>query len=119
MNLFRRKIKLVQVEVPKDLGISPEGRRSLASLKDHPGFIYLISRLRLQRAALESALKFSKHENFERVLDLQAGIRWMMWLENQFLLAIQHPDREESRDPNAEELEALALALANIEGVGE
>lgn len=116
MNLFRR-FKLVQVEVPKSAEVTPEGRASLAMLKDHPGFNYLINRLRLQRAALESALKFSKHQDFNQVLDLQAGIRWMMWLENQFMLAIQHPTREESRDPNAEELAALAEALSHIEGV--
>ena len=118
MKLFNR-FKLVKVEVPATLEVTPEGRKSLAALREHPGFRYLINKLKLQRAALESALKYQIHDDIRQVARLQEGIRWMHWLENQFLLAVQHPVRMEERDPNAEELAALQRSLDAIEGVGD
>lgn len=117
---FFNRFKLVTVEVPKGLGLNDKaGRKALAGLAEHPGLQYLLNRIRLQRAALESALKYGTHADMKEVLALQAGIRWLTWTENQFLLAVAHPDTTEKRDPNQEEWEALAQSMAAIQTVGE
>lgn len=118
MNLFKR-FKLIEVEVPDATEVTDEGRKSLATLGNHPGFRYLLAKLKLQRASLEAKLKYEPHDDLKNVIRLQEGIRWMMWLENQFMLAIHHPTKTKSRDPNADELEALQRSLDAIEGVGE
>lgn len=118
MNLFKR-FKLIKIEVPDSAEVSAEGRKSLATLGNHPGFRFLLAKLKLQRAALEAKLKYEPHDDLKTVIRLQEGIRWMMWLENQFMLAINHPTKEKSRDPNADELEALQRSLDAIEGVGD
>lgn len=117
---FFNRFKLNIVDVPKGLGLhDPAGRKALAGLAEHPGLGFLLNRIRLQRAALESALKYGTHSELKEVLGLQAGIRWLTWVDNQFLLAVAHPSDKEVRDPNQEEYEALAASMAQIEGVGE
>lgn len=117
---FLNRFKLNVVDVPKGLGLhDPAGRLALAGLAEHPGLNFLLNRIRLQRAALESALKYGAHAELKEVLALQAGIRWLTWVDNQFLLAVAHPGEKEVRNPNQEEYEALAASLAVIEGVGE
>jgi hypothetical protein len=120
MNFFKRFKQIQFVEVPKGLPqLDHAGRLALAGLAEHPGFNYLINRIRIQRAALESGLKYGQHQNMNDVLALQSGIRWLTWVENQFLLAVERPSQKAPRDPNADELEALQNALSFIEGVGE
>jgi hypothetical protein len=116
---FFRKFKLYKVDVPSNVDLKPEGRHSLAALKDNAGFAYLVTKLRLQRAHLESALKYERMEKIEDVIRLQEGIRWMTWLENQFLLAVNNPTSRVERGPNDDELAALQSALSFIEGVGK
>jgi hypothetical protein len=120
MNLFKRSKQVQIVEVPKGMpSLDLAGRKALAGLAEHPGLNYLINKIRLQRAALESALKYGQHQNMNDVLGLQSGIRWLTWVENQFLLAVERPSSVERRDPNADELTALEQSLSFIEGVGE
>lgn len=119
MNIFKRPKQLQIVEVPKGMpSLDVAGRKALAGLAEHPGLNYLINKIRLQRAALESALKYGQHQNMNDVLVLQAGIRWLTWVENQFLLAVERPGNTTKRDPNEDELAALAQSLSFIEGVG-
>lgn len=119
MNLFKRSKPLQIVEIPKGMpSLDQAGRKALAGLAEHPGLNYLINKIRLQRASLESALKYGQHQGMNDVLGLQQGIRWLTWTENQFLLAVERPGNAQPRDPNDDELLALQSALANIEGVG-
>jgi hypothetical protein len=118
LKLFKRKLTLVEIPKPSP-SLDPAGRKALAGLAEHPGLSYLINKIRLQRAALESALKYGQHQSMNDVLGLQSGIRWLTWVENQFLLAVEHPGNTVVRDPNEDELAALANSLAFIEGVGD
>jgi hypothetical protein len=118
LKLFKRKLTLVEIPKPSP-SLDPAGRNALAGLAEHPGLSYLINKIRLQRAALESGLKYGAHQNMNDVLTLQAGIRWLTWVENQFLLAVERPSKLDQRDPNADEYAALSQALSFIEGVGE
>jgi len=120
MKLFNRPKQVQIVEVPKGMpALDQAGRKALAGLAEHPGMGYLINKIRLQRAALESALKYGVHQNMNDVLSLQSGIRWLTWVENQFLLAVEHSSNVVTRDPNEDELVALSQSLSFIEGVGE
>lgn len=114
----RKPLKLVEIKAPVNVPLTPEGRRAVATLKDHPGFHYLLNRLRLQRATLEAALITRPHTEIADVAYLQAGIRWMNWLESQFTLAVEHPSDAKSRDANSLEEEAMKAVLNSIEGVG-
>ena len=65
-------------EVPnKDL------RQSIIALKLHPGFDYLLRKLRFQRAFLEAKLRSEHHKEIREVDFLQSGIGWLNWLESQ------------------------------------
>jgi hypothetical protein len=118
MKFFRRKLKIVEVPRPSP-SLDPGGRLALAGLAEHPGLNFLVNKIRLQRAALESGLKYGDHKSMNDVLTIQAGIRWLTWVENQFLLAVERPGNVTSRDPNLDEYAALEQALSYIEGVGE
>ena len=75
------------VEVEKFTQRFPEETRdqqeSVQTLAAHPGFVFLLAKLHHQRAALESQLKHSHHNDIRAVEFIQSGIFWSSWLENQ------------------------------------
>ncbi len=120
--MFKRlfdRFRVIEVEVPKGLGLNdPAGRQSLAGLAEHPGLNYLIDRVRLQRHALETRLKYGQHADLRMVLEIQLGIKWLMWVESQFLNAVAAPETVITRTATDDEYAALEQSLAAIEGVG-
>jgi hypothetical protein len=76
---------VVEVEVPRpaDLTLSKEMKESLATLAQHPAFVYLLRRLRMQRHNLEAQLRDGRHENLRDVEFIQSGIFWTSWLQGQ------------------------------------
>jgi hypothetical protein len=83
------KEQVLIVELDKDSRHNPsvEDEESIRSLKNHPGFVALSNRLRLQAAALDA--KLHQRQDSLRDLDrLQAGIEWCNWLETQVDKAI-------------------------------
>ena len=61
---------------------------SLRTLSVHPGFITLCNRLSLQRVALKNILETKKHTDIRVVDDLQAGLKWLGYLENEVNRAV-------------------------------
>lgn len=77
------KYTIVEVPQPKPQPPDPEAAKSMLTLAEHPGFLYLVNKLKLQRHLLESKLKNDRHAKLGDVEFLQSGIFWTNWLEQQ------------------------------------
>lgn len=60
-----------------------EDEESIRSLAVHPGFVALMNRLKLQRSVLQTALDTKKHSDIRVVDDLQAGLKWLDYLQSE------------------------------------
>ena len=81
----QRRVFVVEVEklspVPP---MTDEIREGLQALKQHPAMRYLLSKARLQKAALRKELEGSQHQSLKAVYWLQQGIYWSDWLDREF-----------------------------------
>lgn len=85
--------QVVEIEMPRRAPIfSNEIKESLASLAGHPGFMYIVDRLRFEQAVLATKLKNERHENLRDVEFLQSGIFWTNWLKSQLDKAVFRPE---------------------------
>jgi transposase len=55
----------------------------LATLPEHPGFQYILARLKAQKSLLKQAHETTRYEKLDDVHMLQAGIFWAGWLEQE------------------------------------
>lgn len=116
--LFHTPTLVVEVERSTPLPpMTPELREAVKALDSHPGFKYLTSKLRTQRAALERELKGTYHKSLREVTNLQAGIQWAAWLEAQVRAELQRPPTE-VRQPYAAEQAAFEEVKKFLEVVG-
>lgn len=100
-------------------GIESQGKPALASLAHHPGFRYLLSKLRLQKSLLEGKLKSERHQSLKDVEFLQSGIMWTAWLQGQLDNAVGVENNSSPpRITMAEELEAFQEIQSQFELVG-
>jgi hypothetical protein len=101
------KFQLVEVERPRQIPPQEaEVSKSIATLQGHPGFQYLVEKLRLQRAQLKTALCNQRQENLKDVEFLQSGIAWTGWLEEQLMRAVNHQEPK-PQEPAQTEQEAF------------
>lgn len=105
---FKQEYKIVEVEKPRTYSPLDETelRDSLHSLNAHPGFRYLIERLRSQRFSLEGRLKGARHKTLDDVGFLQQGVFWLGWIESEVARLSQAPQRPQL-DPVEQELIAF------------
>src|SRR5579862_5447911 len=71
--------KVIEVSVSRQL--DPEGIKAIPTLAHHPGFVALMGKLHLQRAALETKLKTTHFPDIREVDRIQGAIYWCNWLE--------------------------------------
>lgn len=91
---------------------------SIASLKDHPGFVALVNRMKLRRAYLSAQLNNNRHESIRDVDFLQHGVHWLGYLEFEVNAAVG-ATKAKARpivvsDAVAEEFEKARLAIDEI-----
>lgn len=121
--LFKPKEPVVQYKIVELTQRGPHGdeegiRESVATLSSHPGFVWLVNRLKFQREALKSRVALERQTKIEDVIFLQAGIYWAGWLEQEIArLTTKLPQRK--LDPFEEELAAFKELDSAIERVGE
>lgn len=85
--------KVIEVEVPRKAPLfSKEIKESLAALPGHPGFEYLLNRLKFEQAVLATKLKNERHESMRDVEFLQSGIFWTNWLRGQLDKVVFRPE---------------------------
>jgi hypothetical protein len=81
---------IVEVEKGSKLPeITGDLRESIKALNNHPGFIYLMQRLRFQRTALETSLKEGLNLTEVQLRYIQAGIYWAGFIERDVLALTQ------------------------------
>ena len=114
------KYKVLEVEKLRGLpDMTPDLRASLSTLQHNPAFMYLIQRLRHERAVVEEKLKSANHTDLAAVKGLQAGIYWIGWLENE-VSSITKTARPTPAVMEADDvLEAFRKAQAGIEVLGQ
>ena len=87
MSWFEPKIEkhytVIEVEKKHPLTETSESIEAVRTLEDHPGFQWLLSKLRLQASRLQSELLQGRHKDIREVEFLQSGIQWCGWLQSQ------------------------------------
>jgi hypothetical protein len=111
---------VVEVDKPRDLKTFNDAdvKESVVSLQSHPGFLYLLAKLRFQRNALESHLKRQKQETMQEVDFLKSGIAWAGWLEDQLNTAIKFRTVKPPQEAEAEEIELFNQLSKMLTQVG-
>ncbi len=111
--------RIVEVENPRvSIAATRDVIESVHTLAAHPGFIYLLNKLKVQRAALETKLTISRHVSLSEVEFIQSGIFWTNWLPSQLELAVLRLRPGASRPATEEEGEAFQQILNTIKPVG-
>lgn len=119
VNFFgKSKPEILVVEVEKESRRNPsvEDEESIRSLKNHPGFVALSARLRLQAAALDAKL----HQPQKSVIayrSLQNGIEWCNWLTAQVDRAVAKHKEAVAVKPLPTEQQMFEQVFARYEGV--
>ena len=115
------KYKLLEVERISPLPeLNAELKESMRTLQLHPGFNYILSRLRLTKSGLQHQLQ-EGFELPERDLHrIQAGIFFAGWLENELRRLTSTPSRpvRDLTDSEAESFLDISSFDANLERVG-
>jgi hypothetical protein len=94
-----RETLVVEIPAPRQIPqLDKDVASSVATLQGHPGFQWLLQRLRIQRAQLQSALSSQRQATLTDVEFLQSGIAWTCWLEAQLAKAVGY---QEPRVPQA------------------
>lgn len=91
-------------------------KESLKALYNHPGFQYLLQRLRFQKAAMESTLREGINLTEIQLRYLQAGIFWASQLEKDISSLTQ--SRPTQREAFPDEATEFAKIRQGIELVG-
>jgi hypothetical protein len=97
---------VVEVERPRpltDLKKMKDGEAAVASLEGNPGFQYLLAKFKIQRALLERTLRTQPPTDLVAICNLQQGIFWCGWLEDQLTQSKSRLERN-SQQTTAEEL---------------
>lgn len=120
---WRRKPKILIIEQPvtsrPQILKSEDARLSAETLGAHPGFQYLLEKLRHARAMYKTMLETRQCTDLREVIFLQAAIFWSGWLEQQVLDTL--PSLRAGQPVNEPSTEVAALfsqAQAAIEEVG-
>ena len=111
-------LKVIEVEKYAVPDLDPASAAAVATLGKHPGFQYLLAKLRFQRAALREALVKTKHKEIRDVEFLQSGANWCGWLEEQLAAAVGLVNKPASRPTREFEREAFERLLSQIDVVG-
>lgn len=95
--MFGHKYRVIEVDKERQIPLleGDELRNALVSLQAHPGFIYLVGRLRAQRNGLEARLKGTKFEKLEDITFIQGGIFWTNWLSHEVDRLTEAPVQDE------------------------
>ena len=79
------------VEVDRGQRVPPldaDIAKSIQALQGHPGFLYLLAKLKFHRSVLRDQLATTRQPAMSDVLMLQSGVAWSGWLQNELETAI-------------------------------
>ena len=111
------RYQVIEVEKPRlSKPFDKDIANSLLTLQGHPGFLWLLDQLRLERSYLQTILGTRRQKTLTDAEFLQAGIAWSGWLQDKMERAIGF--REGSQEPQEasdREREAFEAAQKFIE----
>lgn len=110
--------KVIEIEKQTVPELNGASAMAVASLATHPGFQYLMAKLKFQRAALKDALEKTRHKTLNDVEFLQSGANWCNWLQIELDKAVSIVNNPKPRVARAYELEAFEQLKGNVELVG-
>lgn len=93
-------------------------QEAIIGLQFHPGFQYLMQKLRYQRGLLQAALQQNRQETMADVEFLKSGIAWTGWLEQQIATETRAKNRPRPEIPTDTEEQAFKQIEAQLEEVG-
>jgi hypothetical protein len=112
--------QIVELEKPRELAqVDMEVRKSVASLALHPGFRYLLAKLRAQKQFLQGQLVTGDHATMQEVQRFQAGIYWAGWLETQLKTETALSEPRLTASPTQNEIDAFNAVKSQLEVVGQ
>ena len=83
------EIQVVEVEKAQRVPALDENiAQSIKTLQGHPGFLYLLAKLKFHRNVLRDQLASTRQESMADVVVLQSGVAWSGWLQNEMETAI-------------------------------
>ena len=116
--IWRKPAPMVRiVEVDKGqrpVPMTEEIARSIQTLQGHPGFLYLLGKLKFHRGILKEQLSTVRQDSMANVLMLQSGIAWSGWLQTELELAINFRASAPSA-PSRDELTLFEEAQQQLE----
>lgn len=115
-NFLKSKPVVIELD-PLEFRAESVDQATLAALWTHPGFQFLVKKLRIQRRMLEQQLVNGTHTDIRSVDRLQAAIAGAKWMENQVAATFNKEQRKE-RDMTTEEEQLFNQSLANFIEVG-
>lgn len=112
----------VVLEIPVHKRLEPldeDSREAVKALENHPGWRYLMGKLRLQRQFLDTKLH-ERQADLRNVDFIQSGLFWTAWLDEQVRKEVEREQRPVvKKSLTNPEMEALAAAQAAIEVIGQ
>lgn len=115
----KEKLLIVEVEKPREIpDLNDESRDAVLSLQHHPGFQYLLARLKVQRHALQARLQKDRHSTMKDVEFLQSGVFWTDWLQAQISREVFKTSGPRTADPVPSEQELIERVLGQLDIVG-
>ena len=111
-------INIIEIEKRPVPELDASSAAAVATLQNHPGFLYLLAKLAAQRAALREALVKNRHKEIRDVEFLQSGANWCGWLEDQLSAAVALQNRPQPRVAKPYEEEAFEQLRRRIDVVG-
>lgn len=112
------QIKVIEVEKQTVPELDGASALAVASLANHPGFQYLLAKLKFQRAALKDSLEKTRHKEMRDVEFLQSGANWCNWLQLELERAIGVMNAPKPRPVRPYEQDAFEQLRQNVELVG-
>lgn len=118
MFFFKRETKVITqvVELPASTKLpelTGDLRETLKALQFNPAFVYLVQRLRFQKAGVETALREGIQLNETQLRFLQAGMFWLAFLEKE-IASLTHTSGNTPRPATPDELELFAKIQENM-----
>lgn len=120
MGFFSKpKVEYQVIEVDRHNDKQLGSNSDIVALANHPGMLALLSRMRVQRAAIEGMLRNGRHRDLSEVTRLQAGVLWLSWMEKQINQAVGRQQQlDKPRDPFEIERQELARIAEALQIVG-
>lgn len=112
------EFKILEIEKAQVPPLDAASAASVVSLQSHPGFQYLLAKLRVQRAALKHALETQRQKELKDFEFLQSGANWCNWLQVQLDEAVKLTQQPKPRNATAYEREAFEQLRSQLDVVG-